>query len=351
LHPPKGRKYHPDLTRFAPDGRFLACGIDTATEKTIPAIGPFWMRAHIDKPRNGWVDVESSGPQLPLLRLPPPDRMNIPPRLLELWAQVAARGQMDDEGGFVKWDEPTWEKKRQELAEGPAPYPDFPFPGHLAVDRIYWLRQEFENANDVDNAGKRRLAQQLLDRANVAGDKAEAARWVAVLAGNLVDSLITKPLLRADVQERLRQDVSLNSEIRDAALLMAAQLVEDADDLHNESWRIAASPNAEKDAYRRALRWAEAAVKLKPDDSHFVNTLGILQYRNGLYRIAIATLMRSLEWHRTRGPARNHQICHSSRWPTTPWARQMRPKTTCGSFRPSATSRSQTRHTRRRPGF
>ena len=162
----------------------------------------------------------------------------------------------------MKWDEPTWEKKRQELAASPAPYPDFPFPGHLAVDRLYWLRQEFENANDAD---KPRLANQLLDRANVAGDKAEAVRWIEVLAGKLVDSLMTKPLLRADVEERLRQDVSLNGEIRAAALLKAAQLDENANELNAASWPIAARPNAEKDEYRRALRWAEAAVRNEPE--------------------------------------------------------------------------------------
>jgi Protein kinase domain len=298
LHPPKGRKYHSDLTRFAPDGRFLASGIDTVTEKAIPAMG--LMGSHIDEPKNGWVAVDRvwDSPQLPLRRLPPPDRLNIPSCLLELWAQVAMRGQIDDEGRFVKWDEPTWEKKRQELAAAPTPYPDFPFPGHLAVDRIYWMRQEFENANDADIAGKRRLAQELLDRANLVGDKAEAVRWVAVLAGNLVDSLITAPLLRADVEDRLRQDASLSAEVRSAALSKAAQLVEDSSDLNRASWSIAARSNAEKDEYRRALRWAEAAVRNRPENSTFVSTLGVLQYRNGLYTEAIATLMRSHEANR-----------------------------------------------------
>ena len=60
----------------------------------------------------------------------------------------------------------------------PLPYPDFPFPGHVATDRLHWLRQEYMNASDVD---KPRLAKQLLDRAEAAGDKAEAIRWRAIL--------------------------------------------------------------------------------------------------------------------------------------------------------------------------
>jgi len=303
LHPPNGRKYHPELARFAPDGRFLPGGIDTTTEKTLPATWRDFdqppknlMGLYIDEPKGGWVAVdEYSGPEPALYRLPRPDRLNIPPRLLDLWAQVAVRGHVDDEGAFVPWDETTWEKKRQELAASPAPDPGFPFPGYLAVDRSYWLRQEFENANDAE---KPRLAKQLLDRANVAGDKAEAGRWIEVLASQLVDSLKTKPLLRADVEEHLRQDDSLTAEIRAAALLKAAQLVEDANDLNAASWPIAARPNAEKDEYRRALRWAEAAVRNQPRAAYCANTLGVLQYRNGLYRDAIATLMRSHEGYR-----------------------------------------------------
>jgi hypothetical protein len=129
----------------------------------------------------------------------------------------------------VNWDEPTWERKRQELASKPPPCPEFPFPGHLALYRLWWLRQEFENAVDSE---KPRLAKRLLDRASVAGDRPEAAHWIAMLAGSLVDSLITKPLLRSDVEERLRQEVSLDSEIRTAALLKASALEEDADELN-----------------------------------------------------------------------------------------------------------------------
>jgi serine/threonine protein kinase len=177
LQPPKGRKYHPELARLAPDSRFFppwnarhdSAFIDTATEKS------FQLKENEHccfQPNVGWV-IGTDG-YYGLRRLPPPDHLEIPPDLLELWAQVAVRGQLDDEGAFVKWEEPTWEKKRQELAAKPAPFPDFPFPGHVAVDRWHWLRAELEDANEKD---KPRLAKQLLDRAEAAGDKTEATRW------------------------------------------------------------------------------------------------------------------------------------------------------------------------------
>ena len=96
-----------------------------------------------------------------------------------------------------------------------------------AVDGLFWLRQEFENASDGE---KFRLARQLHNRANSAGDKLEAIRWTEFLAERLVASLTSKLLLRTDVEERLRHDASLGIDVRAAALLRAAELVEDADE-------------------------------------------------------------------------------------------------------------------------
>jgi hypothetical protein len=112
--------------------------------------------------------------------LPPTDQLTLlSPDLLELWAQVAVRGYLDDQGAFVKWDVATWEEKRQELAAKPAPLSDFPFPGYVARDQLHWLRQEYLNASDAE---KPRLAKRLLDRAETIGDKAEAVQWRALLA-------------------------------------------------------------------------------------------------------------------------------------------------------------------------
>jgi tetratricopeptide (TPR) repeat protein len=312
VQPPKGRRHHPDLAFFAPDSRFtllLPEGefitgkfIDSATDKTFELSyisGKALMENPTYSPRTGWSMRWSDHWRLWVQRLPTLDHLSFPPDLLELWAQVAVRGQLDDGGTFVRWDESTWEEKRQELAVNPAPHPDFPFPGYVSVDRFHWLWQEIENANDGDEP---RLAQQLLDRANAVGDKAPALRCTAFLASKLVESLGRTLMLRADVERHLREDASLNPEIRAKALLEASELVEGAHALNNSSCRIAIRLNAEKDEYRRALRWAEAAVRLQPVDSDFANTLGILQYRDGLYRDSIATLTRSHKARQTSDP-------------------------------------------------
>jgi hypothetical protein len=181
LLPPPGRKFHPDLARFAPDERFVRAVIneeqvliDTRTDKSLPLQGK-WDYL----PKFGMIQATTANYEVTIRLIPSGFFLDLPADLLELWAQVAVRGEIGADGQFVKWDQLTWEKKRQELAAKPTPYPDFPFPGHVATDKLHWLRQEYESASEANKPG---LAKQLLDRAEAAGDKAEAAHWRTVLA-------------------------------------------------------------------------------------------------------------------------------------------------------------------------
>jgi hypothetical protein len=192
LLPSDGRKYHPDLARFAPDGRFVPTPeidylsyiklIDKETEKVFRMLGE---KSFYDQ-KLGWLGSPPTQDLMGspflfkanLYRLPPTDHRDFPPDLIELWVQVAVRGELNEDQDFAKWNEATWEKKRQELAAKPAPYPDFPFPGHVAGDRLHWLRQEYQNAKESDQPA---LARQLLGRAEAVGDREEAAHWRRVL--------------------------------------------------------------------------------------------------------------------------------------------------------------------------
>src|SRR5262249_39823460 len=119
---PDGRKYHPTLTRFAPDGRFVVTNeglIDPRTERAFPL--PDWQSSpgpeYVHQPGFGFLtaDLRNSG-YVGIRLLPTAALIELPPDLLELWLQVVLRGELGPDGAFVKWNEPTWEKKRQELA-------------------------------------------------------------------------------------------------------------------------------------------------------------------------------------------------------------------------------------------
>lgn len=177
IPPPPSRKYPADMARLARDGRFVfstsSCGyIDTVTHKQVgqvssetsddweawsfPASQPIFM------PKFG--SIAMAGTEVRIL--PALERLNIPPALLQLWAQVAVRGELGQEGEFVKWDEASWEKKRQELAAAKPPYPDFPFPGYVATDKLHWLRAEYVAADEKDKL--RRATELLHERSRTA---------------------------------------------------------------------------------------------------------------------------------------------------------------------------------------
>ncbi|MBX9625800.1 MAG: hypothetical protein K2X82_18515 [Gemmataceae bacterium] len=183
LVPPPGRWYHPDLARFAPDGRVIAFGgqssvgpFDTRTDKPLEIAQDDDAQGHRTDayfPGLGFVNIKDGvcGVVVTLIRT---TSLDLPPDLLELWAQVAVRGELGPTGEFVPWDEPTWERKRIELAARPAPWPDYPFPGHVARDPLHWLRREWFEA---DWESRPEIATELLRRAQALGDHAEATRW------------------------------------------------------------------------------------------------------------------------------------------------------------------------------
>jgi hypothetical protein len=69
------------------------------------------------------------------------------------------------------------------------------------------------------------------------------------------------------------------------------------------SWKVAREPGREASAYLLALRRAETVCRYAPENGLYLNTLGVAQYRAGLYRDAVATLTRSNSLNDGRQPA------------------------------------------------
>jgi tetratricopeptide (TPR) repeat protein len=62
------------------------------------------------------------------------------------------------------------------------------------------------------------------------------------------------------------------------------------------------SPGLDAQNYRSALRRAEEACRLRPQDGLYLNTLGVAQYRSGMYQEARDTLNRSNATNSKRYP-------------------------------------------------
>ena len=68
-------------------------------------------------------------------------------------------------------------------------------------------------------------------------------------------------------------------------------------ELNNRSWRLVALPGLPNEVYDVALEAAARVNSLRPDDADYLNTLGVAQYRSGIYDQALATLSRADELH------------------------------------------------------
>jgi serine/threonine protein kinase/WD40 repeat protein/tetratricopeptide (TPR) repeat protein len=77
---------------------------------------------------------------------------------------------------------------------------------------------------------------------------------------------------------------------RDRAEKLAAN---DPRMLNDQAWHLVTGPAGQRDP-ARALELIQRAVERQPDDPMFLNTLGVVQYRNAKYAEAVATLEKSL---------------------------------------------------------
>jgi len=65
-------------------------------------------------------------------------------------------------------------------------------------------------------------------------------------------------------------------------------------EINSRAWRLLTGPGGQRDPVL-ALELARKVVELAPDSQEYLNTLGVAQYRNGLYKEGIGTLEKSLK--------------------------------------------------------
>jgi hypothetical protein len=131
---------------------------------------------------------------------------------------------------------------------------------------------------------------------------AEVRRRALALAEPYEQSLVTQAaeravharlgagMFRPEILASLRGDVALSERVRRCALDLAGQIPERPGWLDTASWSVIHRPDAEAAAYHRALRQAELACRLIPQDGDLLTTLGVALYRVGNDAEAAATL-------------------------------------------------------------
>ena len=112
-------------------------------------------------------------------------------------------------------------------------------------------------------------------------------------ARNLIHNLNDGIGLKAIVLERINEDPSLDADVRHAALEMTKRWHEDPLWLNTKSWNVVGLRDESATSYALALRKAEEACRLAPDNGFLINTLGVALYRNGRYSEALDALTRS----------------------------------------------------------
>jgi hypothetical protein len=133
--------------------------------------------------------------------------------------------------------------------------------------------------------------------ASAVSDEVWRRRWLVSHVSSLFEDLG----LRKEVLAVLRKDPTLSEADREFALQLARTHSETTSNQLNEAaWKVVKIRDTGKDAYARALRQAEAAVRLEPRNGVFLNTLGVAQYRVGCYADALAILTKSEKLNATK---------------------------------------------------
>jgi WD40 repeat protein len=143
-------------------------------------------------------------------------------------------------------------------------------------------------------------------------DRNNHVLWDATLPASLLDHLEGDKRvsdlnnefgLRSEVVSRLQADTTLREGVRQSAVRIAQWYDEWAPGLQQLSWKIAAKPGDEEEAYRLALRQAERACVLEPEEASHHTVLGMAQYRLGQYQAALEALGRASQLPRAGSPA------------------------------------------------
>jgi tetratricopeptide (TPR) repeat protein len=114
-------------------------------------------------------------------------------------------------------------------------------------------------------------------------------------ARGLLAFLFAKPLDKAAVRDHLGSLATISPPTRQAGLSFVDRYREETEPekYHQASWAVIRQPYLNALQYGFALRQAETACRLAPEQGKYVTALGAAQYRASRYKEALATLTKA----------------------------------------------------------
>ena len=186
------------------------------------------------------------------------------PDVLELWAKVVTRGQLNPISGFFEeHDEPAWERNRQELLRRAKPVGEFPFPGAFVGDRLYWLRKQ-----DIKN-NEKLLSRLITEEPTAENYLARAEYWGS-------------PFMKK--YELALRDMLIADELR----LKAGASMSERDTTTSDAKEILATSYGTRESYELALKWLDT----RPPANDLIELRGLAMYRLGRTQEALDLLSK-----------------------------------------------------------
>ncbi|WP_145069253.1 protein kinase domain-containing protein [Engelhardtia mirabilis] len=101
-----------------------------------------------------------------------------------------------------------------------------------------------------------------------------------------------------ELMEAISDDASLTEPMRKQIADYVRFFGENATRLASDAWSVVQDEGREQEEYEDALAWSLFACSLEPEQSIFLRTLGIAQFRMGLNQACIETLLEAGQMHR-----------------------------------------------------
>ena len=172
-----------------------------------------------------------------------------------------------------------------------------------ATGRVHTMRFTPDGSTLVVSASS---APMMLFETGIPGGK-YLARRKTLCARILANQVLAEHEFTEDAIGQLERNPALTTDNRAEAVKFLRALGDHANWMNSDAWAICRSSSVSARDYALSLRKAQVAAAMFPDDYGILNTLGVAQFRCGLFEAATSTLSKCVT-HQTATRGRPHPV-------------------------------------------